>query len=340
MPRHLLARLFLFCAVALLAPLSASATVLPVTMAWSPVGNPGNAANPLDGYGAVNYSYNIGTYDVTCSQYVAFLNANDPTGADPVGVYSSIMSNPSNGGVEYNSGAANGQKYSVVPGDGNHPQNCVTLFDTIRFANWMDNGQAAFVTEPTATHNATDNGSYTLLGYTPTPSNASSIVRNTGATIFLSSESEWEKAAFYNPATKAYFSYPTSSNTAPNATGPTATPNSANYDQPLASGNLTNVGAYTGTKSPYGAFDMAGDVYNWTDTSNYPYWVVEGVAFESNFNSTTWDSPGALTADFGDASQGFRLTELAPVPEPNTLALAALAGMGLIGLVWRRRRSW
>ena len=37
------------------------------------------------GYGAVDYSYNIGTYDVTVGQYVAFLNANDPTGANPLG---------------------------------------------------------------------------------------------------------------------------------------------------------------------------------------------------------------------------------------------------------------
>ena len=63
-------------------------------MAWSPVGNPGNAADPLTGYGAVPYSYNIGTNDVTNSQYVAFLNSNDPTGADPLAIYNSNMTYP------------------------------------------------------------------------------------------------------------------------------------------------------------------------------------------------------------------------------------------------------
>ena len=59
----------LLVAIAAVAP----STVLadPVTMAWSTVGNPGNDADST-GYGAVDYSYNIGTYDVTVSQYVAF----------------------------------------------------------------------------------------------------------------------------------------------------------------------------------------------------------------------------------------------------------------------------
>ena len=80
----------------LLAACSAHAQA--VTIAWSPVGNPGNAAdpasylgNPAPQLGAVSYSYSIGTYDVTNSQYVEFLNAKDPTGADPLGLYNSGM---------------------------------------------------------------------------------------------------------------------------------------------------------------------------------------------------------------------------------------------------------
>ena len=44
------------------------------------------------GFGAVPYAYNIGTYDVTNSQYVEFLNAKDPTGDNPLGLYNSNMS--------------------------------------------------------------------------------------------------------------------------------------------------------------------------------------------------------------------------------------------------------
>ena len=37
------------------------------------------------------YSYQIGTYDVTASQYVAFLNTKDPTGANTLGLYNDQM---------------------------------------------------------------------------------------------------------------------------------------------------------------------------------------------------------------------------------------------------------
>ena len=40
--------------------------------------------------------------------------------------------------------------------------NYVTWYDTIRFANWLNNGQGTGDTET---------GAYTLLGGTPTPSN-------------------------------------------------------------------------------------------------------------------------------------------------------------------------
>jgi formylglycine-generating enzyme required for sulfatase activity len=35
-------------------------------------------------------------------------------------------------------------------------------------------------------------------------------------------------------------------------------------------GNLTDVGAYAGTTSPYGAFDMGGNVYR----AIAPWWVM------------------------------------------------------------------
>src|SRR2546427_1462896 len=59
------------CLLSLLIASSASA----ITIDWTPIGNPGNAADPATGYGAVGYAYIIGTYDVTNAQYAAFLNA-------------------------------------------------------------------------------------------------------------------------------------------------------------------------------------------------------------------------------------------------------------------------
>ena len=163
MPRQLFAPLFVICAAILLAPRPVHATV--VTMSWSPVGNPGNAPDPLTGNGEVDYAFNIGTYDVTVGQYVAFLNSNDPTGADPLSLYNPFMSNVTFGGVNFNAAPPVGQMYSVVLGNGNHPINYASWFDAARFANWMVNGQPVYTSEPTADDNATENGAYTLLGF-------------------------------------------------------------------------------------------------------------------------------------------------------------------------------
>ena len=108
----------------------------------------------MTGFGAVAYNYSIGTYDVTNSQYVAFLNSNDPTGTDPLGLWNNVGAGyASHGGISYDNGAALGSKYSIIPGDGNHPVNYVTWYDAARFANWLDNGQVA---------GATETGAYTL----------------------------------------------------------------------------------------------------------------------------------------------------------------------------------
>src|SRR4026209_1845026 len=53
-----------------------------VTMAWTPVGNPGN--------GSVGYEYSMGTYEVTNVQYAEFLNAKASV-SDPLGLYNPSM---------------------------------------------------------------------------------------------------------------------------------------------------------------------------------------------------------------------------------------------------------
>jgi sulfatase modifying factor 1 len=326
---RIFASLILVCSIFFVSPLTASAQV---TMAWSYVGNPGNAADSTvmndgtSGYGSVPYSYNIGTYDVTVSQYVDFLNAKDPTGSDPLGLYNSNMTTPGvgepEGGVNYDAGAVAGSKYSVVPGDGNHPIVYETWFSAIRFANWLNNGQG---------NGDTETGAYTLVGGTPTPSNANSIVRNPDATIFLPSENEWYKAAYYNPVTNSYYQYPTSSNTAPTATGPTSVPNSANYNNVV--GGPTSVGDYTGTTSPYGAYDMGGNVWQWNELISGSDRGLRGGSFSKPLSlyllsSMRSDMP---PADDISSTVGFRV---ASIPEPSTVVLAVLA----CGMIWWWRR--
>ena len=75
----------------------------------------------------------------------------------------------------------------------------------MRFANWMSNGQG---------NGSTETGAYTLSGGTPlVPTNILMVHRNPGAKVFLPSEDEWYKAAYYDPHVKAYWDYPNGSNT-------------------------------------------------------------------------------------------------------------------------------
>ena len=251
-------------AIVLLALAVFAADARAVTIQWSPVGNPGNANDPADGdrftagiqnFGAVPYAYNIGTKDVTTSQYVEFLNAKDAGGTNTLGLYNTNMSNATFGGISFTAGNPSGSKYGVISGRGDHPANFATWYDAIRFANWLNNGQGSGDTET---------GAYTLgtLGAGGIPVTPP-LTHNAGSQVWLPTENEWYKAAYYDPGSSSYNLYPTSSNLAPTASGPTALANHANFNNVV--GNLTDVGAYTGTTSPYGAFDMGGNVFQWNE---------------------------------------------------------------------------
>src|SRR5262249_15157193 len=158
---------------------------------------------------------------------------------DPLALYNTNMGNPSPvqfgyGGIT-RSGSSGSYTYNAIVGRENMPVNYVTFYDALRFANWMNNGQGTGDTEM---------GAYRLVGGTPEPINFNSITRTAGATIFLSSENEWYKAAYYDPSASRYFDYPTSSDTPTNCGGPSATANLANCGGILGiAGDLTSVGS-------------------------------------------------------------------------------------------------
>jgi hypothetical protein len=118
--RRIFVPLFLICAGFLLAPLAALAVTIPTV----PVGNPGNPTDPTTGFGSVDYAFNIGTYDVTVSQYVEFLNAKDANGTNPLGLWNDTGSLYSTyGGISFSSAADNGSKYGSISGRGDLPVN-------------------------------------------------------------------------------------------------------------------------------------------------------------------------------------------------------------------------
>ncbi len=318
--------LVMFCAISFFAPFPASA----VTINTVPVGNPGNTADTevmiqdgTTGYGSVSYNYRIGTHEVTNSQYAEFLNAK--AASDPLALYSPFMGNVSDIGGITRSGSSPSFTYATIAGRGDKPVNHVTWYDTIRFANWLHNGQGSGDTET---------GAYTLLGGTPTPSNGLSITRNAGATWFLTSEDEWYKAAYHknDGVTGNYFDYPTASNTAPTAEAPPGGSNSANYWPTLS--DLTDVGAYTGSDSPYGTFDQGGNAWEWNEA------LISGTFRGIRGGVPDFSSDPLLSSYRGDdfnpafdfSVWGFRL---ATIPEPSS-AVLAIVGCGILWW-WRKR---
>jgi formylglycine-generating enzyme required for sulfatase activity len=279
---------------------SASASI---TMDWVNVGNPGNAADTLTGYGAVAYAYQIGKHEVTNSQYGAFLNAKGASNSGAI--YSSNMADY---GITQ-TGSSGSFNYSVTSGFENKPVVHVSWFDAARFANWMMNGQGGGDMET---------GAYTLNGAT-----SGIITANIGAQVYIPTENEWYKAAYYNAATTSYSLYPNGQDTITTA--------DANYG--FAIGSTTDVGSYTGDGSPYGTFDQGGNVWEWNDA------VIDGRSRGlrgSSFYDFKFDlhASGRLfnVPTDGPLNVGFRV---ASVPEPTSLLLTMLAsGVMLI----RRKR--
>ena len=270
----------LVAAAAINHPASADAPA-PVAMEWVGVGAPGNtpdtevmAADRTSGYGAVAYTFEIAKFLVTNGEYAAFLNA-VASESDPYLLYHPCLPTSAcygGGSGILRTGEPGNYHYEAEPGRERRPANYVNLFDTLRFANWMNNGQGGAGT--------TEDGAYTLRGGTPVPTNAATIRRNHGATIAVASENEWYKAAYYDGTSGVYYDYPAGTDEPMTCALPGPTPNTANCglvtadedpDNPnfWGAADVTDVGAYTNSASPWGAFDMGGNLFQWTDTISY-----------------------------------------------------------------------
>ena len=333
-------------AVASLGPIN---LVLAAMIETVPVGNPGNAPDTRfnASVGAVASPYRIGKHEVTNSQYVEFLNAVDPTGANARGLYSTDMTTDQQGGVEFNAGAANGAKYSFKSGRGQNPVVFVTFLDAIRFANWLHNGQG---------NGDTEDGAYAL--------GATTILRSPNAQWFLPSEDEWHKAAYHknDGVTGNYWVFPTGTDNVPFSDNPPGSDapdpsNTANfyktgnfpgtYDTGFAvtglisfdpnQNHLSDVEGYPQSASPYGTFDQGGNVHEWTESfipaggSNFR--ILRGGSFLSTSPDLEAGSRSTFNIVLDAFEYGFRVATI--VPEPSSLGLGLA---GVLALFVRRPR--
>ena len=201
------------CALAMV--LLAAGAAWAVDIETVTVGNAGNEPDTryeTPGYGAVDYEYRIGKYEVTAGQYCEFLNAVAKT--DTYGLYNTEMSHgyDDQGCKIERSGDSGAFSYTVALEWAERPVNYVSWGDAARFANWLHNGQ------PTGAQDlsTTEDGAYYLDGAT---SDAAllTVTREADWSWAITSEDEWYKGAYYDPTSGTYHDYATGSITPPTA---------------------------------------------------------------------------------------------------------------------------
>lgn len=259
-----------------------------IVVELSTVADPGNAPIAIDGFtppnsatvpaqqdnnpgyqvvGGVPYTYQIGQYEITASQYVSFLNAVDPTGDNPIQPWTntrlyenrfSPIENPEQGQIIRLEHAKNGQHYALSDESwANKPMMWAHFFQYLYFVNALYNG--TIVAEQHSKNTSPDGfgvelskkyvkfsenyrtGMYDLSG-----EDYAIADRQSTSGFVLPSEDEWIKAAYYANGDAgngtSYYYYPTATNSQPeplksapwlieNGTHPTKAKIRANVDQ-------------------------------------------------------------------------------------------------------------
>jgi formylglycine-generating enzyme required for sulfatase activity len=319
---------------------------------WVSVGDTGNAAD-ITGkpspVGSVAQVFQIMKYEFTNALYAQFLNAVDPDGTNPNKIYNANMGSTARGGISFNGGNAAGSKYSVKTNMTAKPVNYVCWWDGARVSNWLQAGALNYSATDASELAPQNNGAYTV----GVLDNGPAVGKNAGATIYLPSQDQWYKAAYYKSGgTNAdYWDYATQSNTRPTAVtadsiGNGSAGNTGNFvnaentaDWNGQDGNVTTVGT-NGGSSAYGTFDMGGSVWEWNDLNGEAGGTRELRGGELRLSTEQTSSSaqyGVQTFDPSAAEDywvGFRLAGAA-VPEPSSSLLVMLAS-GMLFFCRRR----
>ncbi len=223
------------------------------------------------------------------------------------------------------------------------PATTVNWNEAARFVNWLNTSTGStpaykFALQPgDVGYSATTN----IELWTPGDAgyNPNNLYRNSLAKYFLPSVDEWYKAAYYDPTSGVYFNYPTGSDSVPTAVASGTADGTAVYGQSAATGpaDITMAGGL----SPYGVMGLGGNVWEWEETAfnlmNNSSSSARGVRGGSW--SSGGDSLPSSNQGFSDVAPGVETSfigfRVASIPEPSSLLLGAMAG---VGFLLRRRR--
>jgi formylglycine-generating enzyme required for sulfatase activity len=281
------------------------------TLNFQTIGNPGNAADTT-GYGAVDYTYRIGTYAISQNQIDAAV---------------------ASGLANVTAGAWNG----------NQPAANMTWYESAAFVNWLNTSKGF---QPA--YNLTWSGStWTMALWTATDNgyDANNLYRNSQAKYFLPSENEFYKAAYGKSDGSGYYFYPTASDTAPTIVASGTSPNTAVYNQIYEQGPASVYEA--GGLSSYGTMGQGGNVFGWEESA-YSGSNIDPSADRTFRGGGWWTDNGPLQSsqryyyyiylspDYEYGDLGFRVASVDGIPEPSTYALMGLGTIALI-VAYRRR---
>lgn len=286
-----------------------------VNIDWVTVGDPGNPCETQTQgcFGAVAYTYRISRYETTNAQYAEFLNAVAATDANDL--YNTDMGSGF-GGITRD-GSPGSHTYSTILGREQMPVGRISFYDALRFANWLHNGQPTGAQDATTT----EDGAYDMtLG--------DDVVRKPSARVFLTSEDEWYKAAYFDGS--VYFDYPAGTSAETDCVVPSATSNTANCWG--AVGDFTAVGSYTGSPSPYGTFDQGGNAWEWNEARRSSTRGLRGGRFQDGVGFLQASYRGFEGPTIERVAFGFRVASL-PAPAPRVPALGLASRLGMAGLL-------
>jgi len=208
------------------------------------IGNPGNSNDPnctLNGnypantVGSVDYKYHISKYEITQD------NINKANSQAQIGItLDNVVSSP------------------------NRPATGITWNEAARFVNYINTNKGF----PPAYKFSGTNPTSNIQAWVSTDAgyDSGNPFRNKNAKFFLPRNSEWHKAAYYNPSGYNYYTYATGSNIKPSAVASGTNAGTAVYSQGWnGPADVEN----SGGSSPYGTKGQGGNVEEWLEDAFY-----------------------------------------------------------------------